>query len=137
MLCEEGRLSIKCFLGTAGLVFTLTTSQNILGFTPNHIWGASLWGPVFYFVIICISLRLFLSDIKYQVSFPFKFKLVTLLIFIFTSVCHSSNILRIYIFLQYITSCFSTVAMESFWYIWNHDVNISLFRIFGDSMVKS
>jgi len=66
MLCDEGKLSIKCFLGTAGLVFTLTTSQNILGFAPHDIWGASLWGPVFYFVMICISLRLFLSDEKYQ-----------------------------------------------------------------------
>lgn len=66
MLCDQGKLSLKCFLGTAALVFTLTTSQTVLGFTPDNIWGASLWGPVFYFVIICISLRLFLSDEKYQ-----------------------------------------------------------------------
>lgn len=69
MLCDEGKLSLKCFLGTAAFVLTLTTSQNILDFTPNNILGASLWGPVFYFVIICISLRLFLSDEKYQVEF--------------------------------------------------------------------
>ncbi|KAJ6635260.1 Protein-S-isoprenylcysteine O-methyltransferase [Pseudolycoriella hygida] len=66
MLCDEGKLSIKCFLGTATLVLALTISQNVLGLTPHHIWGASLWGPVFYFVIICISLRLFLSDQNYQ-----------------------------------------------------------------------
>lgn len=138
MLCEAGKLSVKCFLGTAALVFTLTISQNVLGFTPNNIWGASLWGPVFYFVIICISLRLFLSDEKYQVcTFAMNVDHQSDLMNFFLSitVCHTCNIFRIYILLQYITSGSVTVKMESLWCIRNDNVNISLFRIFGNCLV--
>lgn len=137
MLCDEGILSIKCFLGTAALVFTLTSSQNVLGFTPHHIWGASLWGPMFYFVIICISLRLFLSYEKYQViDFPNQ-KVFLLNFGVFVPVCYSSHIFGFYIFVQYSTVCASPITMEGLWCIWNDNVNFSLFRISGYSLVKS
>lgn len=137
MLCDEGKLSIKCFCGTAGLVFTLTTSQNILGFAPSHIWGASLWGPVFYFVIICISLRLFLSDEKYQVYVNIQIQLLVSSMNSSLAVCHSSNIFGIHILLEYITGRFGNVTIQGLWNIWNNNVNISLFRIPGHSMVES
>lgn len=140
MLCGEGKLSIKCFLGTAALVFTLTTSQNVLGFTPNHIWGASLWGPVFYFVIICISLRLFLNDEKYQVSKSIRRNIqntFTKLEVFLVSVCHTIDILRIYVRLQHITGCSVTVKMEGIRCVRHSNVNISLFRIFGYRLVQS
>lgn len=133
---------MKCFMGTAALVFTLTTSQHILEFTPNHIWGASLWGPVFYFVIICISLRLFLSDEKYQVCssmrhFQNQLPSGSVLTPTSLSVCHTSDIFRIYIFLQHITNCPIAVKMESFWCVWNDNVNISLFGVSGYCLDQS
>lgn len=138
MLCDEGKLSVKCFLGTAALVFTLTTSQNILGFTPNHIWGASLWGPVFYFVIICISLRLFLSDEKYQVCIYRRNRSSCSLLNHFPlPVCHTSDILRIYIFIQHIIGCAITVEMEGLRCVRNDNVDISLFRIYGYCLFQS
>lgn len=67
MLCHEGRLSLACFAGTLVLVFTLSLSEYFFEFAPN-IWGAQLWGPLLYFFVINISLRMFFREDDYQVK---------------------------------------------------------------------
>lgn len=66
MLCYEGKLSLYCFLGTLGLVFTLSLSEYIFDFVPN-ILGALFWGPLLYYAVINISLRLLYQGHAYQV----------------------------------------------------------------------
>lgn len=67
MLCHEGRLSMACFLGTLALVFTLSLSEYLFDFVPN-IWGAHMWGPLLYYFVINISLRMFFKNDDYQVN---------------------------------------------------------------------
>lgn len=66
-LCREGRISLCCFAGTWSFVFTLTLLGPIVdGFVPM-VWGAFLWGPLLYYFVINISLRLCFREQDYQV----------------------------------------------------------------------
>lgn len=67
MLCSEGRVSLYCFLATAGLVLLPSVPQIYYGIVPNA-WGAVLWGPLLYYVLINLIIRFVLRDTDYQVS---------------------------------------------------------------------
>lgn len=80
MLCHEGKLSAYCFFGTVLLILTLSLSEYIFDFVPN-IWGALLWGPLLYYIVINISLRMFFKELDYQVgNFFFVLLIHTILI---------------------------------------------------------
>lgn len=66
-LCHEGRISLFCFIGTLIIVFVLSLSEYIFDYVPN-VWGALLWGPLLYYFIINISLRLYYKEHDYQVN---------------------------------------------------------------------
>lgn len=70
-LCQEGRISLFCFIGTLIIVFVLSLSEYIFDYVPN-VWGALLWGPLLYYFIINISLRLYYKEQDYQVEYQRK-----------------------------------------------------------------
>lgn len=67
MLCREGKLSVYCFFGTVGLVFSLSLLEHIFHFAPK-IWGSLLWGPLLYCTVVNITLRLLYDNKEYQVE---------------------------------------------------------------------
>lgn len=66
-LCYDGRLSLFCFLITAGLVLIPSVPQIHYGIVPQ-VWGAVLWGPVLYYALINMIIRFVLRNHDYQVS---------------------------------------------------------------------
>ncbi|ALC44308.1 ste14 [Drosophila busckii] len=72
MLCSEGRLSLYCFLATAGLVLLPSAPQIYYEVVPN-IWGAILWGPVLYYALINMVIRFVLRNNDYQVAIRSSF----------------------------------------------------------------
>lgn len=65
-LCSEGRISLYCFLATAGLVLVPSVPQIYYGIVPN-VWGAILWGPMLYYALINMIIRFVLRNMEYQV----------------------------------------------------------------------
>ncbi|XP_064545078.1 protein-S-isoprenylcysteine O-methyltransferase [Drosophila montana] len=71
-LCSEGRISLYCFLATAGLVLVPSVPQIYYGIVPN-VWGAVLWGPMLYYALINMIIRFVLRNIEYQVAIRASF----------------------------------------------------------------
>lgn len=67
MLCSEGRVSLYYFLATAGLILLPSVPQIYYGIVPNA-YGAVLWGPVLYYVLINLIIRFVLRNTDYQVT---------------------------------------------------------------------
>lgn len=67
MLCHEGKLSLYCFCGTAGVVLALCMPHFLLEIVPN-VWGAALWGPFLYYALINMILRFALKNNDYQIA---------------------------------------------------------------------
>ncbi|KAH8405337.1 hypothetical protein KR222_005809 [Zaprionus bogoriensis] len=72
MLCYEGRVSLYCFLVTAGLVLLPSVPQIYYGIVPN-VWGAILWGPVLYYALINMVIRFVLRNNDFQVAIRASF----------------------------------------------------------------
>lgn len=66
MLCHEGKLSLYCFSGTATLILILSFPELIFDYVPKA-WGAIFWGPVLYYALINMLLRLGFKNYDYQV----------------------------------------------------------------------
>lgn len=66
-LCHEGRISLLSFGGTLAIVFALSLSEYMFDYVPA-VWGALLWGPLLYYFIINVSLRLYFEEQDYQVG---------------------------------------------------------------------
>ncbi|EDV39176.1 uncharacterized protein Dana_GF24629 [Drosophila ananassae] len=71
-LCYDGRLSLFCFLITAGLVLIPSVPQIHYGIVPQ-VWGAVLWGPVLYYALINMIIRFVLRNHDYQVAIRASF----------------------------------------------------------------
>lgn len=71
-LCPEGRISLYCFLATAGLVLLPSVPQIYYEIVPN-VWGAILWGPVLYYALINLIIRFVLRNMEYQVAIRASF----------------------------------------------------------------
>ncbi|XP_030568209.1 protein-S-isoprenylcysteine O-methyltransferase [Drosophila novamexicana] len=71
-LCSEGRISLYCFLATAGLVLVPSVPQIYYGIVPN-VWGAILWGPMLYYALINMIIRFVLRNMEYQVAIRASF----------------------------------------------------------------
>ncbi|KAM8707724.1 hypothetical protein ACLKA7_014801 [Drosophila subpalustris] len=72
VLCYEGRISLYCFLATAGLVLLPSIPQIYYGIVPN-VWGAILWGPVLYYALINMIIRFVLRNSDYQIAIRASF----------------------------------------------------------------
>lgn len=66
MLCHEGKLSLYCFSGTATLILILSFPELLFDYVPKA-WGAIFWGPVLYYALINMLLRLGFKNYDYQV----------------------------------------------------------------------
>ncbi|XP_017864047.1 PREDICTED: protein-S-isoprenylcysteine O-methyltransferase [Drosophila arizonae] len=71
-LCPEGRISLYCFLATAGLILLPSVPQIYYEIVPN-VWGAILWGPVLYYALINLIIRFVLRNMEYQVAIRASF----------------------------------------------------------------
>lgn len=139
MLCREGKLSVYCFLGTIALVFSLSLLEHILQFSPK-IWGSLLWGPLLYFAVVNITLRLMFDHKEYQVNWIETNRMPRAQLFMFCVFCtdrSTSFVLGFRVIIQCIVVLCGTIMLETVRCIWLYDGHIPLQRISGHRVDES
>lgn len=121
-LCPEGRISLYCFLATAGLVLLPSVPQIYYEIVPN-VWGAILWGPVLYYALINLIIRFVLRNMEYQVfrmthtSIAQKYKNISIWLF-YQQGCYS----RLFSWLRHggerTSRLFCARTMAAIWRLW-------------------
>ncbi|XP_044727476.1 protein-S-isoprenylcysteine O-methyltransferase isoform X2 [Chrysoperla carnea] len=67
MLCYNGKLALWCFIGSSCLVSLLYLPNVIYDYVPE-VWGAMFWGPLLYYIVINLTLRLIIKNEPYQIA---------------------------------------------------------------------
>lgn len=116
MVCNEGKISLWCFMSSASLVGVLFLPNVTYNMVPK-LWGAVFWGPLLYFLFINIVIRFVFETHAYQVNHRY-FCFVMYLTSLITD-CHSSHVSWIRFRIRVVCMVFSCSKYTYIWFI--HD----------------